>query len=579
MSSETEVKLGVAPSAADKVARLPWLRHSSRGGVQQRRLETVYFDTPKLEVHDCGVTIRVRHADGQRLQTIKAANGASGPFERSEWEHEISRDAPDLKLAKGTPLWPLARKRKKKLRRKLKPIFETVVQRTTFPIRVDGAELEIALDRGHIRTRGARRSEPISEIEIELKRGDPGELSKVVKRLARSVAVAYSPRSKAERGYALRSRNSDAPVRSSNIALDRRSTADAAFRTIGFSCLEQVIANERAVRHDDPEGVHQMRVGLRRLRAAISIFKDMLGGAETEALKRELKWLTEQLRAARDLDVLIAERVHPLRDAEPVGADAGVLERDLTAQRKASIEKAKAAVDSDRYRAMGLKGALWLAHGAWSHSNAAASKKGRDMPVEEFAATVLAERSKKILKKARKVAELEPRARHKLRIAVKKLRYACEFFADIFAGAKRDAQRKRFCKTLKSLQGFLGTLNDIEVHKQFATTLARSGKHSAAQPRKALAIGFIAGREEKQVASCLAGVERPPPGWPRCLHTGSDPPPRSGSGLVHRAKHRLHHAHVLRTSAADYGIVVSVIRAVLGDQIPGPPLTARQQTT
>lgn len=508
MSSEIELKLGVAPSAAEKVARLPWLRGPAHGGgVRRQKLETVYFDTRKLELHDSGLTIRVRHADGQRLQTIKAADGAGGHFERSEWEQEISRDAPDLKLAKGTPLWPLARKRKK-LRRRLKPVFATFVERTTFPIRTAGAELEVALDRGRIHARGSRQSEPISEIEIELKRGDPGELSKVVKRLARSVAVAYAPRSKAERGYALRCKSTHAPVRSGNIVLDERSTAGTAFRTIGFSCLEQTLANERAIRHGDPEGVHQMRVGLRRLRAAMSIFKPVLRGTETEAIKRELKWLTGQLSPARDFDVLIAERVQPLRGAAPVAADARVLERDLAARRDAGLEKAKAAVDSDRYRAMGLRVALWLADGRWSHSNAAANRNCREMPVEEFAAAILSKRRRKILKKARKVAELDPRARHKLRIAVKKLRYACEFFADIFAGSKRDAQRKRFCKILKSLQGSLGTLNDIEVHKRFARTLARSAGHSAAQPREALVMGFITGREDKQVASCLAGVKK-----------------------------------------------------------------------
>ena len=289
--------------------------------------------------------------------------------------------------------------------------------------------------------------------------------------------------------------------------MDARSTAGDAFQVIGLSCLDHAIANERAIRHGDFEGVHQMRVGLRRLRAAISIFKEMLRGPETEALKGELKWLTEQLGQARDLDVLITKGVHPLRDAASVGAEAGVLEHDLARERQAGIEMARAAVDSDRYRGIGLHVSLWLAHGAWSRSRAAAIKKCRDMPVVEFAETVLAKRSRKILKRARKVAQLDPLARHKLRIAVKKLRYACEFFAGLFTGGKRDARRKRFCKVLKSLQGFLGTLNDIEVHKQLATRIARSDTHSTAQPRKALAMGFITGREEKQVVSCLEDTE------------------------------------------------------------------------
>ena len=126
----------------------------------------------------------------------------------------------------------------------------------------------------------------------------------------------------------------------------------------------------------------------------------------------------------------------------------------------------------------------------------------------EFAAAILAKRRKKILKKARAPARLDPRARHKLRIAAKKLRYACEFFAGVFAGKKRNANREHFCKLLKRLQGSLGELNDIEVHKRLALTIARSSNRSAAQPRKALAMGFITGREQQQIASCLAAVEK-----------------------------------------------------------------------
>jgi len=505
MNSEIELKLRLTPGAAGKVARLPWLRKLSGGPPKRHKLQTVYFDTRKLKLHQRGVALRIRRADNRYLQSIKARGSAYGPFERGEWEHEIPRDAPDLKLVKETPLAPLATR---KLKRKLRPIFETIVERTTFPIHADGTALELAVDRGHIATRGIRRREPISEIEIEVKEGAPEELVKIARRLARSVDVAYGPRSKGDRGFALRSRKLDAPVRAAPILLDARSTAGEAFRVIGFSCLDHALENERAIRQGDTEGVHQMRIGLRRLRAAMSIFREMLSGHETEAFRRELKWLTEQLSPARDLDVLIAGQVHPLREAQPVGADAGVLERELKARRKVGMEKAREAVDGDRYRASGLQGALWLAYGAWSRSGASSIKACREMPVAEFAAEILTKRSKKILKKIGKIERLDPRARHKLRIAVKKLRYACEFFGTVFGADKRDARRRRFCKTLKSLQEFLGTLNDIEVHKRFAHTIARSGNDNASRSREALAMGFITGREDKQVASCLSDVQK-----------------------------------------------------------------------
>lgn len=509
MSTETELKLGVEPGTADRLMRMPWLRGLGIGPPQRRSLQTVYFDTRGLELHDRGLTLRVRHAESQRVQSVKVlGKGAGGAFERGEWEHEIASDTPDLKRLKGTPLQPLAKKKKKKekLGRKLRPIFETRVQRTTLPIRSAGAELELAVDRGHIKARGMRQREPISEIEIELKRGNPGELVRVAKRLARSVTVSYSPQSKAGRGYALTRKSSEAPVRASGIIVDAHAKVGEAFAVIGLACLDHAIANARAIRHGDTEGIHQMRVGLRRLRAALSVFKKMLPGAETEAVKRELKWLTAQLDRARDLDVLLTGRVRSLRHAPAIADDVGLLERDLDAARAACLEHAKAAVDSARFRKIGLRVALWLADGDWSHSSAAAVMACRQMRVAEFAAAVLTKRAKKILRKAPKVDELDPHARHKLRIGIKKLRYACDFFASVFAGGKRDARRERYCKALKSLQGHLGTLNDIEVHKRLARSVARPARRRAAQPRKALAMGFISGREDKEVGACLQAV-------------------------------------------------------------------------
>ena len=114
------------------------------------------------------------------------------------------------------------------------------------------------MDRGYIRTHGRRRRERISEIEIELKSGDPGELPKIATKLAHSVATSYAPRSKADRGYALICQSADAADPGREMDLDAHSAAGAAFRLIGLSCLDHATANERAIRHGDPEGIHQM---------------------------------------------------------------------------------------------------------------------------------------------------------------------------------------------------------------------------------------------------------------------------------------------------------------------------------
>lgn len=503
MPQELELKLKVPPTAADTVARLGWLRELTSGPMRRERIVSVYFDTAKGKLRERGLTLRVRRKGKRRVQTIKALpNGVGGALGRSEWEKEVAGDTPDLELAKGTALEPLATK---KLKRKLKPLFETVIDRTTLPVHCGSAELELAIDRGHIRARGRRDREPISELELEMKRGDASEFAGLAQQLARSIPAAYAPRSKAERGYALSADAAHHAVGAEDVALDPRMSVGDAFQAIGFACLHHAIANESAIRSGDLEGVHQMRVGLRRLRAAISIFKPLIEGPQTEAIKAELKWLTDQLGAARELDVLIKERVHPLQRAAPVAAEAGVLERDLDAKRDAAIAKAQAALEGERFRALGLRTALWLADGAWRRSRSPRIAACREERVIVFARRILAKRLKKILKRSRSLERLDARRRHKLRIAIKKLRYALEFFAHLFGGGKRAARRKRLGKLLKALQGALGTLNDIEVHKGFARKVAR-GAGVRSQTRKALAMGFIAGQEQKQAAACIAAA-------------------------------------------------------------------------
>jgi len=240
----------------------------------------------------------------------------------------------------------------------------------------------------------------------------------------------------------------------------------------------------------------------------MSVFKNLLLGPETEAIKTELKWITEQLGPARDFDVLIERRVRPMHRSGPITAELGVLERDLEVKLDAGLEKAKAALNNERYGELGLRTALWIANGKWSSNFEPLSVTRRHRIAAEFAAEHLAKRRRKILKKLEDIEALDAERRHKLRISVKKLRYACEFFAGLFDSRKQTAQRKHFAKTLKDLQGSLGNLNDIEVHKRLATTIAHPRKHSRKQTVKALAMGFIAGQEDQQIAACTAAADK-----------------------------------------------------------------------
>lgn len=186
MAQEIELKLEIPASAARKAASLPWLQELARGAVKRETLTSVYFDTGKLKLRNHGVALRVRHIGKKRLQTIKVIQkGGRGALGRDEWEKEIAGSKPDLKLAKGTALAPLVTK---KLHRKLRPIFETVVERVTLPVHSGESDIEIAVDHGYIGAGRAR--EPISEIEFELKRGSPGDLMHIADRVARALPAA-----------------------------------------------------------------------------------------------------------------------------------------------------------------------------------------------------------------------------------------------------------------------------------------------------------------------------------------------------------------------------------------------------
>lgn len=158
-----------------------------------------------------------------------------------------------------------------------------MVERTIFPIHAGDADLEVAVDHGF--TKAGGRREPISEIEIELKDGNPAGIALVADRLAGSAPITYMAQSKPERGYALSAGEAAKPVRAGTIDLDPEVSTAEAFQIIALSCLDHAAANSRAVREGETEGVHQMRVGLRRLRAAISVFKEYCRARRPKKLK------------------------------------------------------------------------------------------------------------------------------------------------------------------------------------------------------------------------------------------------------------------------------------------------------
>jgi len=303
---EIEIKLELSPANLADLKKIPLLRTVKPAPKAESQV-SVYFDTDKQKLRKKGLMLRVRREDRQHTQTIKAFANV-GSFERDEWEAEIAGNEPDLDRAKGTVLEPLLTK---KLRRGLKPVFETRVRRTVYPLADNGRAIALTVDQGTIET--GKRSLPLCEIELELKRRNAADLFDLARKLTQALPARLAVKSKSERGYEIIDGEQELPVKATAIALQAGMSARGVFKTIGLACLKQAINNEPALIRGDPEGVHQMRVGLRRLRAAMSLFAALLRDPQTAAIKNELKWLAGELGPARELEVLVNRVVAPMK--------------------------------------------------------------------------------------------------------------------------------------------------------------------------------------------------------------------------------------------------------------------------
>jgi CHAD domain-containing protein len=265
-------------------------------------------------------------------------------------------------------------------------------------------------------------------------------------------------------------------VRKKNSAKPRQRTAAAdiilpdgvdsagAFRAVAAALLRLIAAHQPAVRRRDPAGVHQMRIALRRMRAAITIFTDLVDGRDTERLKRELKWLAGRMAPARDLQLLELK----LNSAQFGGASPAFLKR-LAADRAAAFDEAKATVEQPRFGTLLHDLGRWIEAGDWTRHAA----DDDQLSAKAFAKHLLTRRARRLNKRLTKLERLDADARHRIRIAAKKLNYAIGFFESLFEGHPIGQRLERFRKHLKKLLDALGILNDVAVHRDLASKFAR----------------------------------------------------------------------------------------------------------
>lgn len=478
MAQEVEIKLAIGAQHASHLwrvlARFPHEKPSTR------QLFCAYYDTPDCLLKNSGVALRLRRDGSRWIQTVKNAGSAAGGLHRRE-EHETALAAPRPDFAAlaqagfGTFLAD------RHTRDALDVVFTTRFRRTSTVFEHDGNSIvEVSLDRGTISANG--RQESICEIELELKAGQATALFELAGTLARQLPVRLDNRSKAQRGYALAARSRAAPVGAAKSRLSRQETVEQAFVGIALDCVSHLQANEAGLLAGrDAEYLHQARVALRRLRSACRVFEAAVPEVGLTHELEQLSTLARVLGRARDLDVFVLETLARADGADHPGMDA--LRRRAQSLRRQACRAARAAVAAPAYTIVLLQFVRKLVE-VQSRCEIAAGATGTSTRLADFAVDVFAHRQARLARLGRHIEKLAFPQLHRLRIRVKRLRYASEFFLPLAPRNGDDA-----LQSLGELQGVLGRLNDDAVAWRLLDVLATADCAADYQQ----AIGYVRG--------------------------------------------------------------------------------------
>ena len=513
---ELELKFAV-PSYQQSVLR----KNIDTKTAQQQRLSAYYFDTPNQDLAKKGIALRIRFEDSQWVQTLKTAG--DGVAKRVELNTvlsltgtpdtlDVSSLVPDISLiteptvvAQLTSIMPLDQ-----LAQALTVQYFTDVQRTSRQIKKNNSRIEIAYDIGKVgigrltsrksaNNHGLTQSD-IHEIEFELLEGDPSDLIDIAKTWCKKYKLYLSTVTKAQRGSLLLANKQFAePVKADLAVLQlHKGISQFAFlQAVVNNCLVQILPNASAIAEGSPDGnlVHQLRVGIRRLRTALKHFKfaqDYIDPNWLMVLKQTFSLLGEY----RDKEILQI-KTQPL--LESVGAP--------------HVEWSTAVdiMPIDAVRANDFQ-ILLLELIGFTHLPVPADSPKAKAPV----AKKLEKLFTAIAAASDKFASLDTDSQHGVRKDLKSLRYVSEFAAPLFASqnngkkGKKAAELNAFLQYLEPAQDVLGEYNDNVVgHANYL-------EKAKTDPNALFAVGWFSGREQASAEQCavsLKTVKNAPKFW------------------------------------------------------------------
>jgi inorganic triphosphatase YgiF len=501
---ECEIKLALDAASVSQVKKIPLLRQpggARSDGIKPEEHEHVdrYFDTADFTLWQHGFGLRVRSEGTRHVQTLKGGGSAiAGLHERVELEAEVASDEPDRALfaRQLREVLPGLAKQFGAHEAALELVFVNRVKRASWMLELaDGVKVECALDTGELQ-RGDHQV-PVRELELEMKEGDPARLYELARQVHEAVPVRIENLSKAERGYALAGAVAPRAVKAAAVALRRKASMGEALAAILRNCLEQMQANEQGVLAGEAESLHQMRVGLRRLRAAMAMVRGLV--QLPEPLAADVEWLAGELGDARNWDVFIESLLPGLPLPEEHKPAMARVEVAARAEAERHHARVRGAVGSPRYTGLMLGLGAWIAGQGWKQGGkqngqqdgAPADPLARK--VAKAAPQLVQHAAARVRKRARQLDLQHAEGLHKVRIAAKKERYAREFFEALSHG-KKEARRHDM---LTGMQDELGLLNDSVVARKLV------GELRERVPQELALLGFIEGVLAARAAASL----------------------------------------------------------------------------
>lgn len=472
--TEFELKFQVPPVRADAVENA-----LKRGTVERTELKAQYFDTADEALARAGLVLRLRQEGDAWVQTAKGP-GRHG-FERLEHNAPVEAGCthPDPGRHESHPIAAALRKAlAASADGQLHPVFETDVLRLARTFETGDTSVEVAFDRGRISA--GTNSLPVLELEFELKEGNPTALVELARRWCEEHALWLDPLSKSGSGRRLAQ---GIPCAAAVQATEVRAS-DNAPGSVGAMLdagLQQVLGNARelAAGTGGDDHVHQLRVGLRRLRTLLRELRatDLLPDSDVQ-LESSLQELFSVLGEHRDRSTLLPRLQDELSEA---GSPA--------APWNPPLPDVGATVRSTAFQSAVLR---LIAHSQELQLRAASGTADQAKAVRKLVRARLQKLHRSTARDGRHFEELAQPARHRVRKRLKRLRYLAELTRPLFNGRAVD----RYVASLRKLQDALGAYQDAAAGKALFTLRA------AEDPGAWFAVGWLDAREQGLASDC-----------------------------------------------------------------------------